>query len=279
MQEVIGPLGDFGKGRAGRDLGARGHRIIGGAAHLDGAAAEDRPVRALATVGHADTARVDDLPGVRQPGERHVSVPADHGSYLVRHVRQDLRPAFKPGVHHDDFGVIAWCRMAEHHRAEAINVQRDRVRQPGQPGDMVRCELLRGPLRDRVRRVRQLTASKFHQLAIGVAADPDHPLPQAKQPVEHLHWLRSGGDVPGEHNPVRGLDSRLRQHRLESGQHTVNVRKHRDRSDHRTILELAAPAVIWFPGQPADGVRFRRRSGTAVLIKMAKCLPLALVRP
>src|SRR5512142_707581 len=54
VQEVAGPLGHVRVRGALGDLGAGGHGVIGGAAHLDGAVGQDRPVRARPAVGHAD---------------------------------------------------------------------------------------------------------------------------------------------------------------------------------------------------------------------------------
>jgi predicted phosphodiesterase len=70
--------------RLGADRGACGGHVVGGSAKLDGAAGQHRPVRARSPVGHAHTAGVDDLPPVREPGERHVRVPADDRHDLVR---------------------------------------------------------------------------------------------------------------------------------------------------------------------------------------------------
>jgi hypothetical protein len=54
VQEVAGPLGHVRVRGTPGDLGAGSHRVVGGAAHPGGATGQDRPVRALAPVGHAD---------------------------------------------------------------------------------------------------------------------------------------------------------------------------------------------------------------------------------
>ena len=98
-------------------------------------------MRSGAAVRHADAARIDDLPPVGLPHELHVRVPAHDGRNLGRYVGQHLGPALQAGVNEDDLLVVARRPVAEQDWPKPVEIARDRVRQPGQPADVIRAEL------------------------------------------------------------------------------------------------------------------------------------------
>ena len=96
-------------------------------------------------VRHADAAWIHDLASMRQPGEWHVGVPADHCRYFGREVREYLGPPLQASVRQHDLLVVARRTVAEQHGPEPVDLQCDRMRQPGKPVDVIGCELV-GPL-------------------------------------------------------------------------------------------------------------------------------------
>jgi hypothetical protein len=99
------------------------------------------------------------------------------------------------------------------------------------------------PRRDRVGHVIGLAAGQFDQFPVGVAAHPGDPVAQPEQPVEHLDRLGPGRDVSGEHDAVRAADVRLGQHRLEGGQHAVDVGQDSDTGNHQAHPSAAGGAA------------------------------------
>ena len=72
-----------------------------------------------------------------QPGERHIGMATHHRLYLLGQVGEHLSPTLEPRVDEYDFLVVAWRSVTEDHWAEAVDLQRDRVGQAEQQGDMV----------------------------------------------------------------------------------------------------------------------------------------------
>jgi hypothetical protein len=126
--------------------------------------------------------------------------------------------------------------MTEHDRAEPVNRQRHRIRQPGEPVHVASAELTRCPRRDRIWYLTGLAARQLDEFPVGVAAYPYDPVAEPEQPVKHLGWLWPRGDIPGEHDALGVPDGGLGQYRIECRQHSVYVRKHGDGSDHSRSL-------------------------------------------
>jgi hypothetical protein len=157
------------------------------------------------------------LAPVREPGERHVGVPADHGHHLIRQPGQDLRPPIQARVDDHHLLVVARRGVTEDDLAEAVHREGHRVREPRQPVHVVGAELPGRPRRDRVAHVSGLAAGQLDQLPVRVAPDPGHPVTKPEQPVEHRHRLRASGDVPGEDDAFGVPDGGLGQHGVQRG--------------------------------------------------------------
>ena len=82
-----------------------------------------------AAVRHADAAGVDDESAVDEAYERHMSVAAHDGAYVIGEVGECLGPTFHPGVDEHDLFVVAGCSVAEGDVAEAGDRHGDRMRQ------------------------------------------------------------------------------------------------------------------------------------------------------
>jgi hypothetical protein len=150
-------------------------------------------------------------------------VPADDGGDVCRQPAEDFGPALETGVDHDDFGVVARCRVAAQYLPEPPDLQRLRQRQRREQVDMLGAELGGRPVRDLVADVVCLPARQLDQLPIGVAAHPGNPVAEAEQPIKNFAGLRPRRDVPGEHDAVRVLHRGLRERGLERGQYSVDV--------------------------------------------------------
>ena len=64
-----------------------------------------------------------------------------------------LRPLLQPRVDEHHLVVVARRAVAEQHRAEAVDIERDGVRQPGEQFDVRRRQLVGGVTRDREMRL------------------------------------------------------------------------------------------------------------------------------
>jgi hypothetical protein len=88
-----------------------------------------RPGRA---VGHANTARVDHPAPGGKPVKLHVGVPADHGLDAGIEPGQRRFPPLHRAVGQQHLVVAARRGVTEHGRAEAVDINRHRQRQPVQ---------------------------------------------------------------------------------------------------------------------------------------------------
>jgi hypothetical protein len=166
-------------------------------------------VRPGPAIRHADAARIDDLPAVGQPGELHVRVPADNRHHLPRQVGEHVGPPLQPRIDQHDLSVTARRAMAEEHRSEAVDLKRDRMRQPGQQVDVIGAQLAGRPGRDLVGHCDVRAHGQRHQLAVGIAAYPGHAVAEAQKPVQDRDGLRPGGDVSRQDNAVSAASVRL----------------------------------------------------------------------
>ena len=118
---------------------------------------------------------------------------------------------------------------------------------------MTLLELSGRPRRDRVGDLGRGATGECDQLTVGVAAYEGDAVAERRKPVEHLDGLRSGGVVPRHDEPPCRGDGRLREHRVENGQHAVDVGEYGDGVVHiaivatRRVVRQALP----LPAEPA----------------------------
>ena len=165
--------------------------------------------------------RVHDRHVDDRPHELHVRVTADDEiDPERREVRRDplLGCPLREDVH-----VVLRRRMAEEHAPEAFDLELERRRQRVEERDLLRAQLCAHP----VEHLRGSEAAlALRQLAVGVAAQPVHPVAELAQALERPRRVRPGGDVPA-HDDLRVV-RHLGEHRLERGQVAVHVVESRD---------------------------------------------------
>lgn len=149
VQEVVGPLGDFGVGGVLADLDDGGLDVEVRGSQID-AWAQDDPVGSGSSVGHANTAGVDYEAAVGEADERHVGVAADHGADVGSESAEDFFPAVEAGVDQDDFFIVTGGGMAEQDLPEAAHGQGERSRQRAEKVEVVLAELFGSPGGDRI---------------------------------------------------------------------------------------------------------------------------------
>ena len=231
------PLLDAGKPGTGDDIVDEVVGLNEGASHRDGAVGEDRPVRARATVGKPDAARVDDEASVDQTSEGHVRVSADDRADVVGQVAEHVDPAFEPTVDQNDLLIVAGRGVAEPHWPEAVDRDRDLFGHRSQQLLMVRPELRRTPDRQRVVCEPDIDAmGDLEQLSIRVPAHQNHSVSQGGQTVEHFDRLRTPGVIAGDDDQLRIRDRGLDEDTLQRREHTVDVGEHRHRRDHASTI-------------------------------------------
>jgi hypothetical protein len=113
------------------------------------------------------------------------------------------------------------------------------VRQPRQQLEVGRTQLSRGPRDHLVGNLQLLTARECHQFPVGISTDQEHALTQRAEPVQHRDRLRPGGEITGHDDEVGGGDVRFGEHRVERGQHPVEIREDGDAVHH--AAESAPP--------------------------------------
>lgn len=139
--------------------------------------------------------------------------------------------------------------MAEPHRAEAVDLDRDLLGHRFQQLLMVRPELRCTPDRQEVVGEADIDPSRhLEQLAVRVSAHQDRSVSQGSEAVEHLGWLRTPRVVTGDDDQLGVGDRRLDEDTLQRREHTVDVGEHRHRRDHastmsRTTLQAAIGAA------------------------------------
>jgi hypothetical protein len=178
-------------------------------------------------VAQADRARVDDPPPIGQPVEWHVRVP-DHHRRLGQPGERRLVVRDR-AVHQDELVVVPGRAVAERHRPQTVDVQRDGQRQIGQqiavrPADPGRAPrvVLGGRVRGQAAGLER-AVERRGQVPVAVAPHPDHPVAQFGQPVQGRRGHRAVGDVAVQHHRVHPGRIDVAEHRVQRGQVAVDV--------------------------------------------------------
>ena len=189
---------------------------------------KQRPAAAGTAVRHANAARVDDQAPIDEANERRVGVAAHHRLVMRGQAGEGFLPPVKGRVDEHDLVVATRTAMAKDDGAEPVNVEDERVWQIREQTDLILGQLPSGPWRDVVWDLDVLTTVERDELPIGVAAYQPHPIRLGDQALENLARLWTGCMIASDHDQIRGADVGLREHRLENGKHSVNVREHRN---------------------------------------------------
>src|SRR4051794_30667456 len=171
------------------------------------------PVRArLVVVGPADAAGVDDALAADRPLELHVRVPADDDvgvdvleqegdALLGRALREDVEVVARRRVHVEDAADLRGRRVAVEELDLLVGQRCARLVQEAGRSEAV----LPG-----------------HELAVGVAADPEDPVAERAQALERLRRLRAArDDVTADDDG--GVLRNLGQHGIQRGEIAVDV--------------------------------------------------------
>ncbi|MDP8927426.1 MAG: hypothetical protein M3O70_02315 [Actinomycetota bacterium] len=177
-----------------------GREVVLGPTELH-VAVKENPERASTAVGHSHTAHVDDPVAADSSVELHVGVSAhDHVSISVlEHLEEILLGC---GLYHD-LRVVPGSGMAEQHRPEAVELERDRGRQLGQPIPLVARDLLSAPLAVGWQAITGVTVEDVDDLTVGVASHGYQLVTEAAQLIDGPPRHRAGRDVPTAHDQVR----------------------------------------------------------------------------